>query len=194
MAAHPDDVEYSCLGFLAHVNALGASISVYIAGTGSKFDETSGPHRQKETESALKPFGFDVIFSQHSSLDYYMIEKEVRDLILTKQFDCVLVHDPNDTHQEHRLMYEITTSALRRTVCAVLRYRSVSSTSNFLANLFLDISDYLPEKIDALNKHKSQKNKSYMQPSTLEAFHTYYHPGDAPTLYFEQFFIEKMYI
>lgn len=193
VGAHPDDVEYSCLGLLVFLRELGANVDVFVAGSGSQFDVTSGIHRNDETLSALTPLGFNVNFSKDTDMNYLSLEREIRQLLIDERFDCVLVHDPRDTHQEHRLLYDVTISAIRRINLAVLRYRSVSSTSDFQANLFVDVSSYYLTKTIALTKHASQAKKSYMQASTIDAFHTYYHPGESPTKYFEQYFVEKMY-
>ena len=53
IGAHPDDVEFSCYGYLSKLKDKGAEIAVYIASNGCLGDPTSGPHRLKESEKAL---------------------------------------------------------------------------------------------------------------------------------------------
>ena len=174
VGAHPDDIEYSCLGFLLKQKNYGARISTFVASLGSYNDKTSGLNRKQESQAALEFNGFTQHYREIGNFDYVKTETEIRNLITEKNYDCVLVHDPHDTHQEHRLTYEITLSAIRRVNLCFMLYRSVSSTNGFVYNYRVGIDNYFDQKIRTLNMHKSQQDKSYMSATLIKSFHTYY--------------------
>jgi LmbE family N-acetylglucosaminyl deacetylase len=194
IAAHPDDIEYSCLGLLNYLFQQNVIVHCFVASTGSILDPTSGEERYQEAITSLSGSGYKLKVIQENTFDYLSLESQIRSLVLTENIDLVLVHDPNDTHQEHRLMYEVTVSALRRTNVSLIRYRSVSSTSLFVPNLFLDISKFIPEKLSMLSKHVSQSQKSYMTERAVCAFHSLYFRGSLDDRYYEQFHVEGLFI
>ena len=193
VGAHPDDIEYSSLGFLLMQQSGGASISVFVSSLGSIGDETSGQKRKLESDKSFKLNNFEVFYSENGVFDYAKTESEIRQLLLKNNFDCVVVHDPNDSHQEHRLIYEITSSAARRLSLSFIRYRSVSSNYNYRSNLYLGVDRFMKKKNETLELHVSQKDKPYMQKKSIEDFHTFYNVGDNKEKFYESFFIETLF-
>lgn len=192
VGAHPDDVEYSCLGFLLHQKESGAKVSAFIASSGSMNDNTSGIERMQESEKSLTFNGFKQFYSSVGNFDYVQTEAEIRDLILSNSFDCILVHDPRDTHQEHRIIYEITLSAIRRLNMSFIRYRSVSTTQEFISNYRVGIDKFFNQKIETLQFHASQQSKSYMSKNSIENFHTFYDLSVNSERFFETFAIQEL--
>ena len=192
VGAHPDDIEYSCLGFLLHQKESGAKVSAFIASSGSMNDKTSGIERMKESEKSLTFNGFKQFYSRVGNFDYVQTEAEIRDLILSNSFDCILVHDPRDTHQEHRIIYEITLSAIRRLNLSFIRYRSVSTTQEFIGNYRVGIDKFFNQKIETLQFHASQQSKSYMSKNSIENFHTFYDLSVNSERFFETFAIQEL--
>lgn len=193
VGAHPDDIEYSSLGFLLMQQSGGASISVFISSLGSVGDVTSGQQRKLESDKSFELNNFKVFYSKNGVFDYTKTESEIRQLLLKNDFDCVMVHDPNDSHQEHRLIYEITSSAVRRLNLSFFRYRSVSSNYNYRSNLYVGVDIFLKKKIETLKLHFSQKDKPYMQQKSIEDFHTFYNVGFNKEKFYESFFIETLF-
>ena len=143
IGAHPDDIEISCLGYLLKENKEKKSkISVLIVSNGSLNDSTSGAIRIKESEKALKcikNLNLNYINKKGIKItEYEKISNKIRKLILNINPNEVLVHDPNDTNQEHKLVYNIVKTATRKLNINLIRYRSISSTNDFKANLFVD--------------------------------------------------------
>ncbi len=192
VGAHPDDIEYSCLGFLLHQKELGAKVTAFVASSGSINDSTSGIVRIQESRKSLAFSGFEQFYSSLGNFNYIQTEAEIRDLVLSNGFDCVLVHDPRDTHQEHRITYEITLSAIRRLNISFIRYRSVSTTQEFIGNYRVGIDKFFNKKIEALQSHVSQQSKSYMSAKSIENFHTFYDLGDNSDRFFETFAIQAL--
>lgn len=192
VGAHPDDIEYSCLGFLLKQKNLGANVSVYIASNGSRNDQSKGIIRIQESINSMEFNDFTYYQRESGEFNYLEIESEIRGVLNSERFDCVLVHDPNDTHQEHRLIYEITLSACRRFDLSRIRYRSVSSTNFFQSNLNVDVSYYIDFKFQSLAFHRSQSDKPYMSKKAIELFHTLYKAGPISEELYESFYVEML--
>ena len=170
----------------------GANISTFVASLGSFNDKTSGPNRRTESESALGLNGFKQYYSGTADFDYVKTETEIRDLVLKQNFDCVLVHDPRDSHQEHRVTYDITLSAIRRMNLGFVLYRSVSTTNDFKCNYRVGVDGFFEQKLKTLKLHKSQQDKSYMTQDLIESFHTYYHLDLDSDTFYETFNISSL--
>jgi LmbE family N-acetylglucosaminyl deacetylase len=174
IGAHPDDIEYGCFGFLAS-KMKNAEIYCFIATLGSKGDPSTGPVRALESKKALsllKPK--EIFFSKNNdfnSSNYENCANELFKYINTVKPDLILTHSPHDTHQEHRLVYDLTMTASRRTKASILRYGILSNTLKFSPTFFKDISNQYALKLKALSQHKSQKNKYYMSKEYLKIFH-----------------------
>ena len=176
IGAHPDDIEVSCLGYLLKENKeKNSKISVYIASTGSLGDPTSGNKRIKESQMALKSIK-NLTFNYRKNKgikfsDFEKISNKIRKLILNINPDEILVHDPNDSNQEHTLVYNIVKSASRRLAINLIRYQTISSSNDFKANLYIDIKDYFNIKKKSLKFHKSQQFHEYFSDKYIESFH-----------------------
>ncbi len=176
IAAHPDDIEISCLGYLLKENKEKKSkVSVFIASSGSLKDSTSGMKRIKESEKALeciKDINFHYIGKKGIKFsDFEIISNKVRKLIIKINPDEILVHDPNDTNQEHSLVYNIVKTASRRLPINLIRYRSISSSNDFKANLYINMENYLVIKKKSLKFHKSQQFHEYFSEKYIDSFH-----------------------
>jgi LmbE family N-acetylglucosaminyl deacetylase len=192
VGAHPDDIEYSCLGFLLHQKELGASVSTFVASAGSKSDPTSGENRIDESRKSLGMNGFEQHYSKNGSFDYVKTELEIRKLITEKDYDCLLVHDPRDSHQEHRIMFDVALSAIRRVDISFIKYRSVSTNHDFTANYRVGIDKFFNNKIASLGFHESQIAKKYMSLELIKKFHTFYDLCDSADNYYELFSIQSI--
>jgi LmbE family N-acetylglucosaminyl deacetylase len=164
------------LGYLLKENKEKKSkVTVLILSTGSMHDPTSGLKRIKESRKALKyikDLNFNYINNKGIKVfNYEIICNKVRKLILSTKFDEVLVHDPNDTNQEHILAYNIVKTATRRLAINLIRYRSISSTNDFKANLYVDVKDFIATKKKSLKFHKSQKFHEYFEEKYIDSFH-----------------------
>ena len=84
-------------------------------------------------------------------------------------------HSPFDYHQVHEAVSECTTNAAKD-IKQVLFYEVVSSTTTeFRANAYVDITDYIDKKIECLAHHTTQSTKLYMQAHIIRSLaHTRY--------------------
>ena len=192
IGAHPDDVEYSCLGFLLKQKALGSHIYAYVASLGGLNDASSGLERKLESDAALGLNGIEKFYTLNNNFDYFEIEAEIRNLVLKFDIDCVVVHSPFDTHQDHRLIHDIAVSAIRRIGLSLILYRSVSTTREFIPNLQVGVDAFMDRKMETLILHKSQQTKIYMQKNMIDSFHTYYNIFDNPERFYEMYTINSL--
>lgn len=173
IGAHTDDVEYGCLGTLLR---LGPDVAkhVFVASVGSAGDTTATAARARESGKALQGLSPDLHIRLEAGIsvtDFQAIEHDLHRKLTAADPDLILTLGPEDTHQEHRLMWEITQTAARRSRAGLLQYASVSNTPDFAPNVFIDISAQYDAKLAALAAHKSQACKSYMTAEHLRVFH-----------------------
>jgi len=196
IGAHPDDIEISCLGYLLKENIEKKSkVSVFIVSSGALHDPTSGLNRIEESKEALKyinDLNFNYIGNKGIKVsDYEKISNKIRSLILNVNPDEILVHDPNDTNQEHSLVYDMVKTASRRLALNLIRYRSISSLNDIKSNLYVDVKDYISIKKKSLKFHKSQQFHEYLSDEYIESFHNNffaYNRGiKVSEVYFEEF-------
>jgi len=77
----------------------------------------------------------------------------------------IFCHFPDDTHQDHRHLSLATQSAARN-LRNVLFYEG-PTTFGFNPQVFVDISETLDRKINALQAHESQVNKTNIKDLSI---------------------------
>ncbi|HSS44414.1 MAG TPA: PIG-L family deacetylase, partial [Thermoanaerobaculia bacterium] len=82
-----------------------------------------------------------------------------------------------ETHGDHVAVFEAVKEAARRS--SLLCFETVSTPPEFVPNFFVDITPYLPEKLRAIGRHKTQGHKLYMDPEVVRgrAAHRGLHVG-----------------
>jgi LmbE family N-acetylglucosaminyl deacetylase len=172
IGAHPDDTEYGVFGTLYKFRNQ-CSIFCYVATAGGERDHSSGSKRVAESEKALNLLSPKRIFWNNTIginySDYSNITFEIETMIYLNKINLVMAPSRSDSHQDHRLISDITVSALRRSNATLLFYPTLT-TVEFNARLFVDISDVFAKKKKALSLLKSQKDKPYMTSEYLEIF------------------------
>ena len=73
----------------------------------------------------------------------------------------IFVNYPKDTHQDHRYLAEATISAARNT--KNILFYEVPTSIDFNPNVFVDISQFMERKIEALIAHTSQIDKTNIE-------------------------------
>lgn len=198
IGAHPDDIEYGCLGFL-NAHCSDSEIFLLVLSEGSKNDITSSGKRIDETKSALACLKSKNIFVRAAKgiehQNYHDIIHKIETIIDENEIDLVLTHGPHDTHQEHVLTYNMTLAACRRRKLSILRYAIVSSDNRFQPDFFFQIDQETVDlKAKMLSYHCSQGDKYYMSREYLECFHSRAYPALHDMRYCESFEIERIMI
>jgi len=161
LAAHPDDIEIGCGGTLCALASSGDEVHLFIATDGSRGGDAD--IRRAEQEAAAAVMGIkDVhwggfIDTQLSGAAVELI-KHIERLVTKMQPDMVFVNHHQDTHQDHRMLASAAHSATRY-VANVLAYETPTS-DGFDPTVFWDISAFMQQKLDALNAHASQVQRT----------------------------------
>lgn len=156
IGAHPDDVEIGCGGALAKHHAQGDVLRILTlsrgAAGGDVNQRTVEAHRAAELLGATLEIGNlpdTRVDPGTETID--IIQAAVRALEPTH----VYTHCAEDTHQDHRATHTASLVAARG-VPNVYCYQSPSSTVDFRPHRFVDITDFIQRKIDAIGTYKSQ--------------------------------------
>lgn len=91
------------------------------------------------------------------------IEKYVNDI----KPDIVFIPSWNDTHQDHRAVYDSSLVATRL-IDDIYIYQSPSTTMNFKPSVYFDITKYIDIKTEAVKIHTSQSWKIYMADKVIK--------------------------
>ena len=165
IGAHPDDIELGCGGTIARHVAVGDQVAMLVVTRGEV-----GPgdvlQRVDEQRRAAEVLGVSTLLwgngipdcqvSLHELDLVHLIEGAIQRVGAT----IVYTHSPNDSHQDHRAVALCTMGAARG-VSTMMSYGAPSALQ-FSPTAFVDISDSLDKKIDALMCHGSQVQASEM--------------------------------
>jgi len=189
VAPHPDDEVLGCGGTIKKYTNRGDQVYLCIATKAYTPDWTEEfiANRKEEIESAVKTLGISKLFL----LDFPTVkldtipQKEINDSIskVVKEINPEVVFIPfgGDINKDHKLVFEASLVALRpnleSSVKKVYCYEVLSETEwakpaqkiedVFMPNYYEDISDYLEDKIKAMECYKSEV-RDYPHPRSLE--------------------------
>lgn len=167
IGAHPDDIEYGCAGTLVKYAERKHRIFLMILTRGEQGG--NGDSRRQEQINAARLMRVEKIFwggyrDTRIPLGKTLIER-IEDAIGEIQPDLIFVNYGDDTHQDHRILTQATQSATRY-VRNVLFFE-VPTTQNFNPQIFVDISDTLEHKVQALEAHASQVMKTNIKDLSI---------------------------
>ena len=192
IGAHPDDVELGAGGAIYKHYQEDEIVHVLIMSRGESGvpDDKLGEHekaleegtkaeakgrmREAETRKALAILG--VADENIEILGYpdigvqckrNLIEKMVNEITRLEP-DVVYTHYFEEQHMDHVGTCLATLHATRKTKTIML-YESPSTRPSFSPAYFIDISQSIGKKIEALKEHKSQAGKEYMSDEVIMA-------------------------
>ena len=174
MTAHPDDLETGCGGLVAKILANGGAVTNLIM---VKPSAEQNPNRDQQTvstelEKSKQTLGFELkVYDTplhangrpNLTLDNNLITF-VESCV--ENHDVLITHWREDYHQDHRICYEAGRSVARKTFKSFwcmdqppynLHY------ANFNCNQYVDITDYIEVKKEALESYAS-----YFLPQDIE--------------------------
>lgn len=189
IAPHPDDEVLGCGGTIKKYSSKGNEIYLCIVTRAYTPDWSDGfiKNREKEIECARRSLGIKKVIE----LDLPTVkldtipQKKLNDLIIKCVFgikpDVVFVPFYGDINKDHKLVSEATMVAVRPKsnlkIKKVFFYESLSETEwakpaqkiedVFIPNFYEDISDYLEDKMKAMECYKSELKK-YPHPRSLK--------------------------
>ena len=163
VGAHPDDIELGCGGALAKHVAAGDRVTMLVVTRG---EEGPGRSAQRVAEQlqAVEVLGVhDLIWGEgfldcRVSLQEFDLVHLIEEAIEKVSATVVYTHMADDSHQDHRVVSRCTMGAAR-SVSTILAYGGPSAVG-FNPTAFVDISDSLDKKVEALMCHVSQAEAS----------------------------------
>lgn len=163
IGAHPDDIEFGCGGSLAKYSERGHSLYLLVM-TGGGLGAPAET-RMAEQQASRQILGAKEVFwggyqDTHLGLDVEMIKK-IENVIGAVRPDFIFCSFPDDTHQDHRHLAQAVMSATRY-IRNVLFFEG-PTTQNFNPQVYVDISDTLERKLEALRAHQSQVMKTNIE-------------------------------
>jgi LmbE family N-acetylglucosaminyl deacetylase len=193
IVAHPDDEIIGLGGTLAKHVKSGDEVKVVILGDGKTsrynqyavIDPVQKEESDQETTAALKALGvFDFIKTtlpdnRFDSLPLLDIVKIVSEQIQSFQPEIVYTHYYGDLNIDHQLTAEaviIATRPIEYAAKKLLLFETLSSTEMsgprnthaFLPNVFINISNEIDQKLEAINCYQSEL-REFPHPRSLKA-------------------------
>ena len=167
IGAHPDDLEIGAFGSLAKWRNE-SEIHVVIATDGSYRNSDLKSKRAEEAMKSASLIDASVHFLEfpdgkleHSEIFKDVLKAIVKDINPTK----VIVNAPDDMHPDHRVL-STTTVAVTRNIPEIWFYET-PSTLELRPNIFVDVTNFISIKIQAIQQHKTQLQKFYMQEESI---------------------------
>lgn len=172
IGAHPDDIELGCGGTLAKLTRSGARVAAVVFSKGRR-GALCDTDRAAETKAALRTIGVgDIFIYDFEDTKLWTNLNEMVSVLETHMRrvapERVYTMFDADRHQDHRAVYEASSIACRG-VAQLLGYETPSSYPNFQPRLFEYIGDDLETKVRALQCHRSQDSRLYMQEEKIRA-------------------------
>lgn len=165
VGAHPDDIELGCGGTLAKIQGMGGEIHCTVM---TKCEEERSENQRNrrfmEFEEASRVLGAKTARAYDfpdRQLPAHSVE--IMDIFGAMQDelepDLVLIPWMEDSHQDHSAVAHAAIRSFRRNETLIqyeiLRYGS----HTFTPNLFVDITEHLETKLQALDCYGSQKTR-----------------------------------
>jgi LmbE family N-acetylglucosaminyl deacetylase len=169
IGAHPDDIEFGCGGALIKYTQKGHRLFLLVMTGGGMGGESAVRTEEQRTSGEI--LAAEKIFwggyeDTQLIVDTELIGK-VEAVIAEVKPDFIFCNFPDDTHQDHRHLAQAIMSATRY-IRNVLFYEG-PTTQNFNPQVFVDISDTLERKVEALKAHKSQVMKTNIEDLSIVA-------------------------
>ncbi len=192
VAAHPDDEALGCGGTIARHAAAGDEVVVAFLADGVTSRDPSAEHaleldrRQDSARRAAAILGVrDVLFgdlpdNRMDTVALLTIAQAVEAIIRDVEPTTVYTHHAHDLNVDHRFTHEAVMTAARpqpgSTIATVLTFetpsstewRSPSATTAFAPNWFVDISETLTLKLQALDAY-AEEMRTWPHPRSTEA-------------------------
>ncbi len=161
IGAHPDDIEIGCGGSLVKFTKQGHNVSLFVVSDGSAGGEMTIRKEEQKKAAQLIP-AVNLFWGDYRDTEIVVNKKIIyhfETIIQKANPDIILVNNPEDTHQDHRHLAQITISATRY-IKNVLFYET-PTTTNFQPDVYVKLNDrLLKNKHELLKAHHSQVNKT----------------------------------
>jgi LmbE family N-acetylglucosaminyl deacetylase len=187
IAPHPDDEVLGCGGTIARLVAEGRQVQVCIVTKAAT--ELFSPELIERGRSEARVVHKKLGVARTHFLDFpaplldtvaqHRISDALRSLIAQNAIDTVFVPHGGDIHLDHTITFQTTLVACRpindSPVCRIYAYETLSETewspprgdTWFIPTMFVDISQFVPDKLAAMEGYASQI-KSAPHPRSVD--------------------------
>lgn len=178
VTAHPDDAEILFYGTLRRFRDIGCAVSVIVATDGNlgisvsdrgKGAEITPGQRLRESDRAFRDTGIDVVHlgaDDGSIVDNNAFISKLEQRLVEVNPHLILTHHPSSAndHQDHRAVGRSASNiAARLPSCQSLWFgQPIAARSSFSHNVSVEITRWMPEKLEALKSHDSQSGRWYL--------------------------------
>jgi LmbE family N-acetylglucosaminyl deacetylase len=178
IGAHFDDVELGVGGTICRHVAEGDNVYMLVLTDSAYYNYDGTPVRSKATaeaegDAAAKVLGVKKLIKlglMTKTLQYgYELIESINEVIDNYSIDVIYTHWDQDVHQDHSAIGRATLSAGRH-VKNILMYRSnwYHTTCEFRGNYYVDITNYMDQKVQAVLAHENEVKK--FGPEWVEFF------------------------
>lgn len=160
IGAHPDDLEIGCGGTLACLSEAGARVIMAVVSIPNHLEQ-----RREESRHAADTLGCELrLLSPHrpsrvEDLKSYELVGMIDGLIQEFKPAALISHCLANVHTDHKLVYEACMASQRLGYFDFFCYSPTTSRAAniwFTPHAFVDISEKIEQKIQAINCHASQ--------------------------------------
>ena len=168
IGAHFDDVEIGCGGAIAkHVHNKD-NVTVLVV-TDSAYTEQNSNHTRtknialREGKAAADILGYELICGNLATREIAFnpeLVDQIERVIHDHSIDMLYTHWDHDVHQDHQAIGKASLTAGRK-LYRLLMYRSnlYQSSVSFNENFFVDISEFINPKMQAIAAHETEVKK-----------------------------------
>jgi LmbE family N-acetylglucosaminyl deacetylase len=189
IVAHPDDEVLGCFATVAKMIKNGYEAYTLILGKGQaargKVDENAADILQHEMFEANSFIGVKRVFScdfpdnMFDSVPMLKIVKEIENVKMEIKPDIIFTHHFGDINIDHQITYKAVLTATRpmrgesvKTIYSMFvpsssEWNAYSRETAFVPNVFVDVTDTIDLKIQALEKYRSEL-REYPHPRSLK--------------------------
>lgn len=169
IGCHPDDVEYGCGGI---ISKLKNKIPIYVLTLSKNQKNPKNKNLLKENLQSLQTLGIKnnkIILGDFITREFTYQRQEICDFLwkVGKKINptCVFI-PPYDLHQDHQVGYDESLRAFRNKT--IISYDIPRSEKFPKPVIFVELSKKnLNDKLNALSKYKTYKNKNYFQKEVI---------------------------
>jgi len=169
VGAHPDDIELGAGGTIAKHVKEGDEVHFLILTYGEQSGSKS--EREREAKESAKILGVKSL--RFGGIPDTRVTDGIETILIIEKVinevkpDRIYTQSSKDRHQDHRNTALATFSA-GRYVQEILAYESPDSYPNFVPQYYVQITDTISTKIEALRQYHSQRNKRFFEVDAIK--------------------------
>ncbi len=173
IGAHPDDIELGCAGTICYFIKKKYEVYCYHLTNGEYTDVNENPVRNFEEIYETTKKSFKILGVKEENIHYtdipatkLKVNKEtisnLQKFIIDHNIKTIFTHPNPDTyHQDHRAAHNISMASARRFVKNIFLFEIMFNFASglMIPNYYIDISDFIEKKKEALRIHQTEYNK-----------------------------------